>query len=175
MAGFIGSPAMNFLGATMEEGSLRTSIGDLPVSDQLRQVLERSNVGRNVIVGLRPEDFEDAALVAADNRPFGTTFRPTIDVRESMGSDVFVYFSTESELSATSDQLADLAADSGADTVGGEEQVTARLDAATRIREGEEAELWVDLRPMHVFDPESGRNLALEARPDDAPSAPAAG
>ena len=174
VAGFIGSPAMNFLGATMEEGSLRTSIGDLPVSDQLRQVLERSNVGRNVIVGLRPEDFEDAALVAADNRPFGTTFRPTIDVRESMGSDVFVYFATESELSATSDQLADLAADSGADTVGGEEQVTARLDAATRIREGDEAELWVDLRPMHVFDPESGRNLALEARPDDAPSAPAA-
>ncbi len=116
VAGFIGSPAMNFLGATMEEGSLRTSIGDLPVSDQLRQVLERSNVGRNVIVGLRPEDFEDAALVAADNRPFGTTFRPTIDVRESMGSDVFVYFATESELSATSDQLADLAADSGRPT-----------------------------------------------------------
>jgi multiple sugar transport system ATP-binding protein len=174
VAGFIGSPAMNFLGATMEEGSLRTSIGDLPVSDQLRQVLERSNVGRNVIVGLRPEDFEDAALVPAGNRGFGTTFHPTIDVRESMGSDVFVYFSTESELSATSDQLADLAADSGQAEVGGEEQVTARLDAATRIREGEEAELWVDLRPMHVFDPESGRNLALEARPDDAPSAPAA-
>jgi multiple sugar transport system ATP-binding protein len=175
VAGFIGSPAMNFLGATLEEGSLRTSIGDLPVSAQLRQVLERSNVGRSVIVGLRPEDFEDASLVSADNRGFGTTFRTTIDVRESMGSDVFVYFSTESELSAHSDQLADLAQDSGsADTVGAEEQVTARLDAATRIREGEDAELWVDLRPMHVFDPESGRNLALEARPDDAPSAPAA-
>ena len=86
-----------------------------------------------------------------------------------MGSDVFVYFNLESDLSAHSDQLADLAADAGtADTVGADEQVTARLDAATKIREGENAELWVDLRPMHVFDPESGRNLALEARADGA-------
>ncbi len=169
VAGFIGSPAMNFMGATLEAGALRTSLGDLPVSPQLRQVLESANVGRQVIVGLRPEDFEDAAIVPAENKQFGFTFRQTIDVRESMGSDVFVYFNLESDLSAHSDQLADLAADAGtADTVGADEQVTARLDAATRIREGENAELWVDLRPMHVFDPESGRNLALEARADGA-------
>jgi multiple sugar transport system ATP-binding protein len=169
VAGFIGSPAMNFMAATMEEGALRTSLGDLPVSPQLRQVLEQANVGRQVIVGLRPEDFEDAALIPDENKQFGVTFRQTIDVRESMGSDVFVYFAMESDLSARSDQLADLAADAGtADTVGADEQVTARLDAATKIREGENAELWVDLRPMHVFDPESGRNLALEARADGA-------
>jgi multiple sugar transport system ATP-binding protein len=149
----------------MEEGKLRTSLGDLPVSAQLRQVLESSNVGRQVIVGIRPEDFEDAAIVPPENRQYGITFRQTIDVRESMGSDVFVYFNTDSDLSAKSDQLADLAADVGADdTSGTEEQITARLDAATKIREGENAELWVDLRPMHVFDPESGRNLALQAR-----------
>ena len=164
VAGFIGSPAMNFMGATLEEGSLRTAIGDLPVSAPLRQVLERSSVGRNVIVGLRPEDFEDAALVSADNRGFGVTFHATVDVLESVGSDVFAYFSQDSDLSARSDQLADLAADSGADdTADAEETVTARLDAATTLREGQDAELWADLRPMHVFDPESGRNLALEA------------
>ena len=169
VAGFIGSPAMNFLGATLEEGVLRTKLADLPVSAQLRQVLENANVGRQVIVGIRPEDFEDASIVPADNKQFGITFQQAIDVRESMGSDVFVYFNVESDLSAHSDQLADLAADSGqADTVGADEQVTARLDAATRIREGENAELWVDLRPMHVFDPQSGRNLALEARADGA-------
>jgi multiple sugar transport system ATP-binding protein len=163
VAGFIGSPAMNFLGATLEEGSLRTPIGDLPVSPPLRQVLERSNVGRNVIVGLRPEDFEDAALVPAENRDFGFIFHTTMDVLESVGSDVFAYFSAESDLSARSDQLADLAADAGADNVDGETTITARLDAATNLREGQDAELWADLRPMHVFDPESGRNLALEA------------
>jgi len=163
VAGFIGSPAMNFLGATLEEGSLRTPIGDLPVSPPLRQVLERSNVGRSVIVGLRPEDFEDVALVSAENRDYGITFHTTIDVLESVGSDVFAYFSEDSDLSARSDQLADLAADAGADTVDGETTITARLDAATNLREGQDAELWADLRPMHVFDPESGRNLALEA------------
>ena len=164
VAGFIGSPAMNFMGATLEESSLRTKIGDLPISPSLRQALEKANVGRQVIIGLRPEDFEDAAIVPAENRGFGVTFRVTVDVLESVGSDVFAYFAEESDLSAHSDQLADLAADSGAaDTAGSEETVTARLDAATTLREGQEADLWVDLRPMHVFDPESGRNLALEA------------
>jgi multiple sugar transport system ATP-binding protein len=164
VAGFIGSPSMNFIGATMEEGKLRTSLGDLPVSAQLRQVLERSNVGRQLIVGIRPEDFEDAAIVPPEQRDFGFTFSKTIDVRESVGSDVFVYFTIDSGLSTHSDQLADLAADAGTEDTAGEEQITARLDAATTIKEGDNAELWVDLRPMHVFDPESGRNLALEAR-----------
>jgi len=162
VAGFIGSPAMNFMGARLEEGALRTRMGDIPVTPALRQELERSNVGRDVIVGLRPEDFEDAALVPPDNRRFGITFHATIDVLESMGSDVFVYFTQDSDLSAHSDQLADLAADLGADGQD-EETVTARLDAATKIREGEDAELWADLRPLHVFDPASGRNLALDA------------
>ena len=165
VAGFIGSPAMNFLGATLEEGGLRTKIGDLPVSPQLRQELEHANVARDVIVGLRPEDFEDASLVSPDLRQFGVTFRVTLDVVESVGSDVFAYFAEDSGLSAHSDQLADLAADSGADDDSGEEVVTARLDAATTVREGQEAELWADMRPLHVFDPESGRNLALGARP----------
>jgi multiple sugar transport system ATP-binding protein len=168
VAGFIGSPAMNFMGATLEENMLRTRIGDLPVSSALRQELDASHVGRQVIVGLRPEDFEDAALVPAENRRHGVTFQANIDVRESMGSDVFVYFTQDSGMSAHSDQLADLAADSGqAEAQGAAETVTARLDAATAIREGQDAELWADLRPLHVFDPESGRNLALKARTED--------
>src|SRR6266550_369664 len=59
VAGFIGSPAMNFLAATVEDGKLRTGLGDLPLSDQLRRAIESSGAGRNVIVGIRPEDFED--------------------------------------------------------------------------------------------------------------------
>jgi multiple sugar transport system ATP-binding protein len=164
VAGFIGSPAMNFMGAKLEEGVLRTRIGDMPVGPALRQELERANVGRDIIIGLRPENFEDAALVPPENKDFGITFDVTVDVLESMGSDVFVYFNQESDLSMQSDQLADLAADIGADDDGsGQETITARLDAATKIREGQTATLWADLRPLHVFDPQSGRNLALDA------------
>ena len=68
VAGFIGSPAMNFMGGTLEEGKLRTSLGDFPLSDRLRREVESAGTGREVIVGLRPENFEDAALVSADNR-----------------------------------------------------------------------------------------------------------
>ncbi len=160
VAGFIGSPAMNFLPATLDGGNLQTSIGAIALSPRLRQALERSNVGREMIVGIRPESFEDASLVTADAREHGITFRATIDVLESMGSDVYVYFAQERQPQLQVDQLAELAQDSGrADTGASGETMTARLDAATRVREGAEAELWADTSSMHVFDPQSGRNL----------------
>src|SRR5438477_7851508 len=91
VAGFIGAPAMHFMSGTLEDGKLRTGLGDFTLSDRLRRVVESSGSGREVIVGLRPEDFEDAAMVSADARPNGATVRANIDVLESMGSDVFVY------------------------------------------------------------------------------------
>jgi hypothetical protein len=164
VAGFIGSPSMNFLGGTLEDGMLRTSLGDIRLSDRLRREVEASGSGRDVIVGLRPENFEDAALVSPENRPHGITFNANIDVLESMGSDVFVYFTRGREQGVNSAELEELAADSGrADTGGSGDTIVARLDAATTIREGHDAELWVDTRPMHVFDPATGRNLSLAA------------
>jgi len=166
VAGFMGSPAMNFMPGTVEEGMLRTPLGDLPLSGQLRQELERSGAPRDLIVGIRPENFEDASLVSADARPHGVTFRATIDVMESMGSDVFVHFAKDLEQGVDSAELRELARDSGrANTEGGDE-VVARLDAATRVREGDDVELWADVRSMHVFDPASGKNLAIGANPD---------
>jgi multiple sugar transport system ATP-binding protein len=162
VAGFIGSPAMNFLAATVEDGKLRTGLGDLPLSDQLRRAIEGSGAGRDVIVGIRPEDFEDASLVSADDRRNGFTFRASIDVLESLGSDVFVYFTLERQQAAKAAELEELARDSGrADTGSSIDTVTARLDPATRVREGQEVELWVDVRPMHVFNPTTGENIAL--------------
>ncbi|HEX9624366.1 MAG TPA: sn-glycerol-3-phosphate ABC transporter ATP-binding protein UgpC, partial [Streptosporangiaceae bacterium] len=162
VAGFIGSPAMNFLSGTLEEGKLRTSLGDFPLSDQLRREVESIKTGRQVIVGIRPENFEDATLVPADLRGKGITFRATIDVVESLGSDVFAYFTRGRETSVTATELEELARDSGrADTGGSGDSVVARLDAATRVREGAEAELWADARALHVFDPATGRNLSL--------------
>jgi multiple sugar transport system ATP-binding protein len=162
VAGFIGSPAMNFMSGALEDGRLRTSLGDFTLSDRLRRQVEREGSGREVIVGLRPENFEDAALVSADARPSGITFHASIDVLESMGSDVYVYFTQAREEGVNAAELEELAKDSGrADTGGSGDTVVARLDAATRVHEGEDAELWVDGRSMHVFDPATGRNLSL--------------
>ncbi len=160
VAGFIGSPAMNFLPGKLEEGMLRTRLADIPLSDQLRASLGSS--GRDVIVGIRPESFEDAALVSPDNRPHGVTFRAAIDVLEAMGSDAFVYFTLEGKELVSSAELEELARDSGqADTGASADQVVARLDAATRVREGDTAELWADTRAVQIFDPATGRNLTL--------------
>jgi len=169
VAGFIGSPAMNFFPATLEEGSLNSPFGAIPLTPQLGQTLTRANAGREVILGLRPENFEDASLVGPQESGYGITFRTTIDVVESMGSDVYAYFAQGRDNTLNVDQLTELAQDSGrADTGGSGDTVTARLDSATQVREGQEAELWVDTRAMHVFDPQTGRNYTKEAQEDSA-------
>jgi multiple sugar transport system ATP-binding protein len=160
VAGFIGSPAMNFMGGTLEEGRLRTALGEIPLTGQLRQTLERSGVGREVIVGIRPEDFEDAALVPAYDRGNGITFNATIDVIESLGAEKYVYFTRELGQAVNVAELEELARDSGrADTGSTAETVVARLNPETRITESQNAELWVDVRKLHVFDPKTGQNL----------------
>ena len=158
---------MNFFPGTLEEGSLKTPFGAIAMTPQLRQTLTRANAGREVIVGFRPENFEDAALVGPQEREHGITFRTTVDVVESMGSDVYVYFAQGRDNTLNVDQLAELAQDSGqADTGGSGDTVTARLDSATQVREGQEAELWVDTRAMHVFDPQTGKNYTKETQED---------
>jgi len=148
--------------------------GPLRASRRSRIVQFARNImtpsGRQVIVGIRPENFEDASIVQPDMRSHGITFNATIEDVESMGSDVFVYFTQDGGLSATTDQLADLAQDSGkGDIVAGDETVTARLDPVTHIKEGDEAELWADIRTMHIFDPDTGANLSLSTEPAEAP------
>jgi multiple sugar transport system ATP-binding protein len=158
VAGFIGSPAMNFLYATLEENVLRTIVGDIPLSDEVRRSLERQNAPRDLIVGLRPEAFEDAALIDP-GRP-GTTFTTTVDVVESLGSDVYAYFTEEDWQPTATSELEELAADSGLTETGGSgHQIVVRLNTATRVREGSRAELWVDTSRIHVFDPRTGVNL----------------
>jgi len=168
VAGFIGSPAMNFMSGTVEDGTLRTSLGDFPITGRLRRELEGSRSGRTLIVGIRPENFEDVALVSPDVRGSGITFHADIDVVESMGSDVYVYFTQEREQGVNAAELEELARDSGRADTGGGDTVVARLAPDTRIREGQDAEIWVDARAIHVFDPESGRNLSRGA--EDATS-----
>jgi len=175
VAGFMGSPSMNFMSGSLEDGKLRTVLGDFPLTPQLRQELERAGAGRDVIVGIRPENFEDAEIVPAEVKPNGLEFNAAIDVSESLGSEKFVYFTRELGHTSHVAELEELARDSGrADVGGASETVVARLDPASRIHEGQDARLWVDVRKLHVFDPSSGRNLSLGADRAPGAAAPAA-
>ncbi len=155
VAGFIGSPAMNFLPASIEGETLRTALGDLPLPDATRESVRSGQVSRDVIVGIRPEHFEDASLVAADAP--GARVEVDVDIVEEMGSDVYAYFSVAD--TAKSSELDDLAADAGADFSTEGTQVNARLSAESRVRGGQHAELYVDTAKIQLFDASSGENI----------------
>jgi multiple sugar transport system ATP-binding protein len=149
VAGFIGSPSMNFMAGELKDGKVSLPLGDVPVPSGI------SHTGK-VVAGLRPEDFEDAAL-SSDKQ--GITFKTKIDLLESMGSEFYAYFEVESEQVA-SEQLDDLAADAGAEDLSSDaNQVVARLDADSGVKQGEESELFFESDKLHLFDPESGASL----------------
>ncbi|MFD4196098.1 MULTISPECIES: ABC transporter ATP-binding protein [Amycolatopsis] len=162
VAGFIGSPSMNFVPATLEEGSLKSALGTVQLPDRLRRLAEEAGAPREVIAGIRPEHFEDAGLLEESARAGGCVFSAHVDVLESMGSEKYAYFTVEGELATTS-ELAELAADAGADDVpGGGASMTARLSPASAAREGGTLDVWFDVQKVQLFDPASGKNLTYE-------------
>ncbi|MFD2471198.1 ABC transporter ATP-binding protein [Amycolatopsis silviterrae] len=157
VAGFIGSPSMNFVPATLENGELRSPLGTTPLTDRIRRMAEAANAPREVIMGIRPEHFEDAAL--AESGREGATFTAHVDVLESMGSEKFAHFTVDGE-AATSAELAELAADSGsADVPGAESLIVARLAAESAAAENQDLNIWFDADKVKLFDPSDGRNL----------------
>jgi multiple sugar transport system ATP-binding protein len=159
VAGFIGSPSMNFVPAGLENGTLRSPLGDVPLTDRIRQLLEGADAPRDVIVGIRPEHFEDVNLVEEHARGKGHTFTGNVDVLESMGSDKFAYFTLSGE-QATSQELAELAADAGsADLSASGVPLVTRISATSTAKEGRPAEIWFNADKVQLFDPKSGRNL----------------
>ncbi|MER7473187.1 sn-glycerol-3-phosphate ABC transporter ATP-binding protein UgpC [Micromonospora sp. NPDC000018] len=160
VAGFIGSPSMNFLHAAVEDGKLRTALGDVPIGERIRRELEGADAPRELILGIRPEHFEDAALIDDDTRRRGMEFEAPVDIVESMGSDKYVYFSVEGER-ASAAELEELAADAGADFSGGGASLVTRLSAESPVQEGQHRRVWFNLEKIHLFDPSNGRNLTL--------------
>ena len=128
-------------------------------SDRCRQAVERSKTGGNVIMGIRPEHFEDASLVG--DKP-GGTFDAPIDIVEAMGSDVYAYFTVKGE-GARSADLDDLAKDTGNDLHSDGMPVTARLDAASHVQRGQDGPALVRhregraVRRRHRAEPGSRR------------------
>ena len=166
---------MNFLPGRLDGDTLRVPIGDVRVPAGLRQRLESGPGGgkRGVIVGIRPEQFEDAKLVG--DRSSGHVFTTTVDVLEALGSQYYAHSTVESER-VSSNELEELARDTGESTLDRSRDgvpIVARLGAASRIREGQEAELWFDTNRLHLFDYESDRSLLGAAPPESAQAAAA--
>jgi multiple sugar transport system ATP-binding protein len=162
VAGFIGSPAMNFLAAHQDDGQLLTAVGDLPLTVRQRRALTAAGAPADLIVGIRPEHVEDAAMVERGPGAAGAEFVSRADVVESVGSDKYVHFSIEAER-ASSPELEELAADAGTtDLSTSGVELVSRLPAESRAAEGEPVRLWFDVERVHLFDPGTGRNLTLD-------------
>jgi multiple sugar transport system ATP-binding protein len=151
VAGFIGSPAMNFLPARLSENALWCAVGEVALSDWMRCTLEAAGAPRDVLVGVRPEHFEDAALVAPEAKEHGVMFTAQVTMLESLGSEKYAHFALEDELSSI--------------------PLVTRLSVASAATVGEKAQVWFDPAHIQVFDPADGRNLTLAS---GAPAFPGA-
>jgi multiple sugar transport system ATP-binding protein len=163
VAGFIGSPAMNFLPARLDGDTIALPFGDAPISDELRRKLQAAPGGHkgamDVIAGVRPEHFEDASV--EPEGPNRLKFRSKLDVVESMGSELYAYFSITGE-ELHDEQLDELAADAGMeDLPSSGSQVVARLSAESNASPGKEIEMTIDISQLHLFDREGGRSLTV--------------
>jgi multiple sugar transport system ATP-binding protein len=172
VAGFIGSPAMNFFAGSLDANTVRTPMGAIPLQDELRRRLEQHGSGsRQAIVGIRPEDFEDARFAPEGHE--GWTFDAHVELTESMGSEIYAHFDFEQTDQIEAEELRELQEDAGTLDVpqsGTSGHAVARVDAASDVRPGATTQLWVDTGKLHLFDPTDGSSMT---RPKEAAAAPA--
>ena len=165
VAGFIGSPPMNFIPATVTDGGFNTPFGDVQLPDDRTAGVGDQEV---VLIGARPEHFDDASVVDAAMKDRGLTFDAHIDVIEWLGNEQFAYVPYEAPEDIAR-QLAELERELDSEAL--RTQLVVALDTTSRLPEGQTARLWLDLRRVHVFDPATGENLSLGTT-EAAPGAP---
>ncbi len=154
VAGFIGSPPMNFLPATVEGNSVKLPFGSVEIPADKAEKAK----GRGLLIaGIRPEHFEDASVV--ESTQSGSTFRTKIDVVEWLGSEAFAYIPFEAPPEVQK-QLAQLEKDLDGESL--RTQLVISLDGTSKVAAGDEAEIWVDTSKMHLFDPSTGENLTID-------------
>lgn len=157
VAGFIGSPSMNFLPARESDGKLLTPLGTLEAPEA---VLEAAREKDLVLLGIRPEYFEDMEYVDEVLAPYGSRLTATPSHTEWLGNEQYGYIDYEKD-PEVAEVLDELAKDLDQDEL--PPQVVVTLNSASRIRGGTEAQLWVDTRKIHVFDVGTGQNLTRDA------------
>jgi multiple sugar transport system ATP-binding protein len=160
VAGFIGSPSMNFFAGAIEADAIRTPMGPVPLHDELRRKLEsHGTAARDVIVGVRPEDFEDARYAPEGHR--GYEFDANIELTESMGSEIYAHFDFDQGAEIDSEELRELQEDAGTSDVPGSASghAVARVDASSGVKAGEKARLWLDTDKLHLFAASDGLSL----------------
>ena len=170
VAGFIGSPAMNMVEATLSRsnGSLTLEFGGfrlgIPGDVESARPSLRAFEGKRVILGVRPEDMEDAAF--GSDAPSDRRIRSTVELREALGSDVVVHFKVKAPIVVTED-VKELANDVGQEALDaveqeaaqGESTFVARLNPRTKATQGEPIELVIDVGRLHFFDPDTGLGI----------------
>jgi multiple sugar transport system ATP-binding protein len=165
VGGFIGSPAMNLVEARLEQddGGLAAVLGEtrLRLDDETLSARPglRAFEGRSLVVGIRPEHLEDAAI-AHDDRP-DSRLKGEVELREALGSELMVHFAIDTPPAIT-EEVQELAEDAGTtaeDLQGGDRHravLVGRFGADSQVRESQTAEVAVDTRALHFFDPDTG-------------------
>jgi multiple sugar transport system ATP-binding protein len=156
VAGFIGAPPMNFLPAELSDGAIASPVGTIPLGPRLRRALTDREVAGEVVVGIRPEAFEDSSLAPAPDH--AVTFSGTVDILEFLGAEKLAYFTLDSN-AVDSEHLAEIARDSDAEDLSGGAQLVALLDPRSTVREGQQVTIWFDPDAVHLFEPKSGTAL----------------
>ncbi len=157
VAGFIGSPSMNFLPAAVRGDHLELPFVHVPLTPEVAKVIGDRQL---LIAGIRPEHFEDAGLVDTSKLEKGITCDVTVEITEWLGNEQYAYVPYEAPADITS-QLADLEKELDSEQL--RTQMVVSLDPMSRIRDGETATLWFDPRRIQLFDPRTGENLTLAA------------
>ncbi len=156
VAGFIGSPAMNFFPATLTPTGLTLPFGEVMLTPEVQRMIASHPRTENLIAGVRPEHLADAALIDGYQRIKALTFEVKVDLVESLGADKYVYFTTAGP-GVHSAQLDELEAEGEVH----ENQFVARVPAESKATLGQSLELALDTSKLAVFDGDSGLNLTI--------------
>jgi multiple sugar transport system ATP-binding protein len=159
VAGFIGSPAMNFFPAELTSVGLQLPFGEVTLTPEVQRVIAQHPKPSSVIVGVRPEHLADAALIDGYQRIRALTFEVKVDLVESLGADKYVYFSGSGP-AVHSAQLDELEAEGQQMH---ENRFVARVPAESGAAVGQSIELAFDTAKVVVFDADTGVNLTIPA------------